>query len=163
MKLNPIPALIALIYTVINVLFYMHATTLTGGASMGYVFIFPMFWIITALGIIVLSIRKRKSWFSKDLLLSTLVSLLFCTPIPLLAVGIFTRPDSYPVSEGYRTVNGNALKDESWDYYNGQRAAKKYWKNEKKDSIWVYFNKNGDTILTETYKEDSLISKKDYK
>lgn len=163
MKLNPIPALIALIYTVINILSYKHAISLNGGGSMGYVLIFPIFWIATALLIIALSIRNRKLWFRKEFLFSTSISLLLCTPFPLLLVGNFTGPDSYVESSGSNQINGNSLTFEQWSYYNGKTSALKYWKNGQKDSTWISFNKEGDTVLSETYKEDQLISKKDYK
>ena len=67
------------------------------------------------------------------------------------------------------------IKSEHWNYNSGELAAKKYWKRIgaktyededegfKKDSTWVYFNKKGDTIKTETYKDDKIIATKSYK
>ncbi len=102
-------------------------------------------------------------WFKKNIILSTLIALFFCTPISISMIALILRPATYLASSGIDGRNAYTLKSENWDYYIGGRAILKYWKDDKKDSTWVYFNKKGDTIKTETYKNDTLIRKKDFK
>jgi len=93
------------------------------------------------------------------MILSTLIGLFFCTPISISLIVLLVRPSYYLASSSYT----NDIKTgESWNYYNGKRAVTKYWKDDKKDSTWVYFNKKGDTIKTETYRNDTLIRKKEF-
>jgi hypothetical protein len=163
MKITRTLTVIAIVYLLINLLFYWHATTLNGGTSIVYIFIFPFFWAITIILVIVLSIKNRKLWFQKKQLLSTLIALFFCTPVPLSLTVLVLRPPYYLAASGSNQENGSTIRFEEWNYYSGKQAITKYWKDEQKDSVWVYFDKKGDTISTETYTEDKLISKKIYK
>lgn len=153
----------------------MHALTLKGGMSIIYLFIYPAFWVITLVVVAIFCIRNRKRWFQRDMLLSTLIAMFFCTPIVLTCIYYLVRPASYITVTGYNPENGYVRKFEDWNYYSGGRAAKKYWKRPddgasyaddsgfEKDSTWVFFNKNGDTIKTETYRDDRLVKTKVYK
>ena len=163
MKFNRTPIIVALVFLIINALFFLHATTLNGGGSMIYIFIFPAFWIITFITIVIISIKNSKTWFQKKYLLSTIIALFFCTPVSVLLIVLLVRPSSYLASSGgYGPNDGHAHTFETWDYYSGKRAAKKYWTDSRRDSTWVYFNKKGDTTSTETYRNDTLIRKKTY-
>jgi hypothetical protein len=164
MKFNRPLTIAAIIYLVINTLFILNAATLNGGGSMIYIFIFPFFWIVTLVIITTLSIKNRKIWFKKDMLLSTLLAIFFCTPVSVSLFVLISRPASYLSSSGSNQKDGHQINSEEWNYYsNESRAINKYWKDGKKDSTWVYFNKNGDTLATETYSEDKLIHKRSFK
>jgi energy-coupling factor transporter transmembrane protein EcfT len=158
MKINKTLSIIAIIYLTINLLFYLHASSLNGGSSMGYIFIFPAFWIITLVTVIVLAIKYRNTWFKKKYLLSTLIALFFCTPVAISIITLIGRPSSYLAVSG----SNNGKSFEEWNYYNGKPAIFKYWTNGVKDSIWVYLNKKGDTTKTEAYKNDILVRTKNY-
>jgi hypothetical protein len=161
MKINKTLSLIAVVYLLINLLFYLHASSLTGGADMGYIFIFPAFWIITLITVFILSIKNRKIWFRKQMLLSSLVAIFFCTPISISSFVMIVQSPIYLVSSGY---NGDNKTLEEWLYRSSQKIAiTKYWRHNKKDSTWVYFNNHGDTIKTEFYRSDTLIKTKVYK
>jgi hypothetical protein len=125
MKITPVPTFIAVIYLLINLLFYLHASTLNGGESMGYIFIFPCFWLITIVSVLILAIKNRKIWFRKNQLVSTIIALFFCTPISISAIVLLMRPASYLASSGSNEVNGDFTKFENWEYYNGKQAITK--------------------------------------
>ena len=76
----------------------------------------------------------------------------------------------YRSGTGFNPKNRITIKNEIWNYNNGKTAIIKYWKINvenymgngdddrfKKDSTWIYFDKDGDTLKTETYKDDQLI------
>jgi hypothetical protein len=161
MRINKTLSLIAVIYLLINLLFFLHASSLNGGASMGYIFVFPAFWVITLVIVFILSIKNRKTWFRKQLLLSTLIAIFFCTPICISLITIIVRPSMYLAASGY---NGDYKTFERWVYYSNQKTAiTKYWKNNLKDSTWIYLNKQGDKTKTELYRNDTLITNKVFK
>ena len=129
---------------------------------MGYVFIFPAFWIITVITVLVLSIKNRKIWFRKQMLLSTLIAIFFCTPVAISLITIIARPQTYLAASGSNGSDNTSF--EAWVYYYNQKpAVTKYWKDYRKDSTWVYLNKKGDTIKTERYRNDTLINTKEFK
>ena len=175
MKWNIKLTWIAIGYILINILFAWHASTMTGGTSLIYVLIFPSLWLITIIAVGILTYRKRKGWFKKEIRFSTIVLLLFCTPIPLLVFTELTKPEMTRAGSGYNPKNGRTYKTETWTFKPGVLAIKKYWVLEtedwiradesgfKKDSTWIYFDKNGDTLKTEKYLDDKLIESKEYK
>lgn len=163
MKWNQTLLKIAIGYSVINILFYTHILNLNGGSSLIYVLIYPLFWLLTIIIISALTYKKRKSWLSKQLKVSTIILLVFCTPLPLLICSSLIQSDIYRSSTSYNSKNGKITKIETWDYTNGKTAIKKFWKNENiKDSLWIYFDKNGDTLKTEIYKNNQLLKIKEY-
>jgi hypothetical protein len=169
MKWNYTLTWIATGFILINILFAWHASIMKGGASLIYAIIFPVFFGLTLISVGILTFKKRKVWFQKDLRVSTSILLIFCTPIPLLAFTELTKPETTRSGTAYWPKNGKTLKTETWIYQSGQLAAKKYWtldkedwsdseeENFNRDSTWVYFDKNGDTLKTETYKDNLMI------
>lgn len=176
MKWNKTLSLIAIIYLIINLLFLQNIKTLNGGKAMIYLVIFPLFWIATLIFVVIISYKRRKEWFSYELRISTNILLVLCTPLSVWGLSYLTSPEIEICCTGYNPRNGITIKSETWSYYNsGQTAITKFWRLEtenysdydesafKKDSIWVYYDKNGDTIKTEKYKNDTLIERKEYK
>lgn len=160
----------ALGFILINFFFYLHASSMNGGGSMIYIFIFPSFWILTLLILALWGYNQRHCWFKENLRTSSFILLFFCTPIPLFVFSSLIRPEMYCSGTGYNSKNGFTIKDETWNFNNGNTAIIKYWKinieNYRgngdddrfiKDSTWIYFKKNGDTLKTETYKDNQLI------
>jgi len=95
--------------------------------------------------------------------------ILFCTPIPLLLLLVLTIANSYGAESDYIQKNGYTLRHEEWVYRsNGKMAINKYYRmktpdetdesNDKRDSTWVYFNKDADTVKIEQYNNGKLIS-----
>ncbi|RMG78755.1 MAG: hypothetical protein D6707_09375, partial [Bacteroidetes bacterium] len=160
---------IAIGFILVNILFFFFSSTMRGGTSLIYVIIFPVFWGITLIAVSILAFKNRKTWFEKSISLSTIILLIFCTPLPLLVFAELIKPKISRSGTSYWSEDGETLKTETWIYKPGQIAAKKYWTLEtenwteksedefKRDSIWVYFDKNGDTLKTEYYENDKLI------
>jgi|TARA_B110000027_G_C16092247_1_gene289025 hypothetical protein len=175
MKWNKTLSIIALFFLIINFLFTKNAETLNGGRAMIYIFIFPLFWIGTLITVGVLAYKKRKKWFSSELRISTIILLALCSPLSILGFSYLTKPEIYLSGTGYNPKNGITIKTETWNYNSGKTSVRKFWKintenysgyeeNEyKKDSIWIYYNKNGDTLKIEKYKNDKLIEIKETK
>ena len=169
MKWNQKLTWIATGFFLVNILFAWHASTMTGGTSLIYAIIFPVFWGLTLIAVGILTFKYRKTWFEKNMRLSTIVLLIFCTPLPLLAFTELTKPEMTRSGTDYWPKDGKTLKTETWIYKPGQIAVKKYWTLEtenwteksedefKRDSTWVYFDKSGDTLKTEQYRNDKLI------
>ncbi|WP_143185698.1 hypothetical protein [Psychroflexus salarius] len=142
---------------------------MNGGRAMIYIIIFPVFWIATLVTVGILAYRNRKKWFNKKMRISTIVFLILCTPLSIWGFSALTRPEIQLSGTGYNPTNGITIKTETWIYNSGQTAVRKFWKLDKvnstnseeseykKDSIWVYFDKKGDTLKVEKYKNDKLI------
>lgn len=153
-----------------NFLFYLHISTMNGGSSIIYIFIYPIFWLLTILIAGLWSYKQRHFWFKKDVKTSSFILLFFCTPVPIFLFSALIRTEMYCASTGFTPKNGETIKSETWVYNNGKLAIRKYWKinienyngngdddSFKKDSTWIYLKKDGDTLKIETYKDNQLI------
>ena len=168
MKLNITGTLVAIVYNVINFLFWQHISIMPNATSMVYIFIYPCFWIITLIIVAILGFRNKAIWFSKAFRVSTIIALFFCTPVPFLLTKAIAAPSTYCASSGFSTKDGHTLKYETWVYRTGGVNVIKYWTaNEpdcndcdsthfKRDSVWVYLDKKKDTTRIETYKNGKL-------
>ncbi|WP_282124725.1 hypothetical protein [Algibacter mikhailovii] len=175
MKLNKTLLFIAIGFLIINVFFFKNAETLNGGRAMIYIFIFPLFWIATLITVGILAYKNRKEWFSKEMKISTIFFMILCTPISIWGFSSLTRLEIELIGTGYNPKNGITIKSETWNYNSGQTAIIKFWKIDtenwasndekdfKKDSVWVYLDKKGDTLKIEKYKNDQLIERTEYK
>ena len=175
MKWNKTLSLIVIIYLIINLLFFRNIKTLNGGRAMIYLIILPLFWIVTLITVGILAYKRRKEWFNNELIISTILLLVLCTPLSIWGFSSLTRPEIELSSTGYNPKNGITIKSESWIYNSGQTAITKFWRLEtenysgyndsefKKDSIWVYYDNSGDTIRIEKYENDKLIERKESK
>ena len=175
MKLNKTLLLIAIGFLIINLFFFKNSETLNGGRAMIYIIIFPLFWIATLITVGILAFKNRKEWFSKEMIISTIAFLILCTPLSIWVFSTLTRPEIQLIGTGYNPRNGMTIKTETWNYNSGQTAVTKFWKIDtenwtsttekdfKKDSIWVYLDKKGDTLRIEKYKNDQLVERTEYK
>lgn len=157
-------------FILFNSLFYLHLSSMDGGSSIIYIFICPIFWLLTLIIVAFWSYKQRNIWFKENLRNSSFILLFFCTPIPIFMFGSLVRPEIYLSGISFNSKNGITIKKEDWNYNSGKTAIIKYWKINienymgnpdddrfKKDSTWIYFEKDGDTLKTETYKDDQLI------
>lgn len=170
MKVNITATLIAVIYNIINFLFWLHISAMPNATSMVYVFIYPCFWIITLIIVGVLAYRNKRVWFTKAYKASTIIALFFCTPFPFIWFKAIAAPSTYLVSTGFSTKDGHTIKSEEWVYNTGGLNVIKYWKADEANcndcdsshfkpyGVWVYLGKKKDTLRIETYKNGKLIS-----
>ena len=168
MKFNTTAILIAIIYNVINFLFWLRISTMPNATSMVYIFIYPCFWIITLIIVGIMGFRNKAIWFSKSYKVSTLVALFFCTPFPFMWFKAIAAPSTYLASTGFSTRDGHTIKSEEWVYNTGGLSVIKYWKADepncndcdssrfKPDGVWVYLGKKKDTLRIDTYKNGKL-------
>lgn len=172
MKINTTATSVAVVYNIINFLFWLHISTMPNATSMVYMFIYPCFWVITLIIMGIMGFRNKAIWFSKTYKVSTIIALFFCTPFPFIWVKAIEAPSTYCVSTGFSTQDGHTIKSEEWVYRTGGLNVIKYWKADesncndcdsthfKKDSTWIYLGKKKDTIKIEVYKEGKLIIKR---
>ena len=169
MKINNPLIIIALIFNLVNLLMWRHLSTMPNATSMVYLVIYPIFWILTMILVGILAFRNRKKWFEKSFILFTILALVFCTPFPILLISKFEEKDYYLASTTNYPENGSTFRIEEWNYTTGDIMLIKYWKTNvdncnmcdssvfKKDSTWTYFDRKGDTIRLEYYKDGRLI------
>jgi hypothetical protein len=170
--------IIAFFANVLTLVLYNYAANQPGGSGVAMLFALvwmPALWLITIITTIIISIIKRKSLFQKPVISWTLLTLLFTTPLPAIAFYYVSHPTPETRSDGMmtNTINGKVYKTEFWE----RTATHKKFANKrfvadsaqeslygdkayKKDSDWVYFDDNGDTLKVEYYKDDSLIATK---
>ena len=170
MKLNITATSVAVIYNVINFLFWLRISTMPNATSMVYIFIYPCFWIITLIIIGIMGFRNKTIWFLKSYKVSTIVTLFFCTPFPFMWFKAIAAPSTYLVSTGFSTRDGHTIKSEEWIYNTGGLNVIKYWKADepncnacdsshfKPEGVWVYLGKKKDTLRIDTYKNGKLIN-----
>jgi hypothetical protein len=81
---------ITLTYLFINAAFFFHASTMNGGGSLVYIYIFPFFWLISIILIGIFTYSQRKILFEKRSKKTSILLLAFCTPIPyIILIQIF--------------------------------------------------------------------------
>ncbi|MDQ7947881.1 MAG: hypothetical protein REI78_09465 [Pedobacter sp.] len=167
---------IALVAHLLTLILYQNAASQPGGTGAGMVFIFlwmPAIWISTLISVLIIGIVKRKRLFSKGQSKWVIITLIFCTPLPLwIAYGItHPQPDTAATGSMYHPKNGKVYKTEYWNYTSGgNNYVTKYFVADSlaeisrgedafvKDSTWVYFTKTGDTLKIEHYKTGKLVS-----
>lgn len=133
----------------------------------------PALWLTTIVTTIIVSVIKRKYLFQKSIIRWTLLTLVFTTPFPAIVFYYVTHPTPETRRNGMmtNTIQGKVYKTEFWER---SRTHKKFAykrfvadssqeamygdKAYKRDSTWVYFDNNGDTLKLEYYKNDSLIA-----
>ncbi|WP_276482825.1 hypothetical protein [Paraflavitalea pollutisoli] len=171
--------IIAILTHLLILAFFGYAASQPGGSGLGLAFAviwLPAVFIATAVASIVLAIVRRRELFRKGMTQWTILTLLFCTPLPLLAVAIQFKPTTWSPSSAYHPRNGKIYKVGSWNYSSSKqpRYLVQYFIADsldyatqgeaafKKDSTWTYFTKHGDTLKVEKYQSGQLLYSKQY-
>ncbi len=149
----PILLVFAFFYNAITLLF-IYNINVNQSSSLGYIFIFPIFWIIAGISIFVY-IRADKIKINNFL---EIIVLGLSTPIPLFVVLFiwhFLSPSSNVNSTYEYEKNGFQHKEIEYAYSNLKTERKEYYISTgygwEKDSIWEFYSKDGKVIKTENY------------
>lgn len=146
----------AITYTAITIYFVADIKR-DESASLGYLFLFPTFWLIGGLMLGLLF------WFTKIKVSKTLhkIALIFSTPGPTLVFFFIWSMLPYsqsPASTYEFNINGYRHRQVKYQYDNGQLKKVEYYMSQDsvteenpfpekdiwlKDSIWTYYNKDG--------------------
>lgn len=170
---------IAIIANFLTIILYVYTESQPGGTGMSMYFTLfwmPAVWLTSITLTIVIGIIKRRKLFNGQITKWTLLTMLFATPIPILALSIATATKNYRDSTAIIHKDGKAYITETWTNRNSlKRTIEKHYVADSaqdtnypnqpyvKDSTWIYFNDNGDTLKVEYYRNDKLISTKFYK
>lgn len=128
------------------------------------------------LAIIILSIRDYKKIYAPRVVAKNLILVVVSTPLPLILFGVvlnylYSFNSLSMMSKSITPLNGCTVKEVVYGDNSGKKAVIKYYKintvhwpeNELgfyKDSVWVYFDEDGDTSKLEYYKNGILIKTK---
>lgn len=172
---------IAIIANLLTIALYNYAESQPGGTRSSLAFIvlwMPVVWITTIILSVILTLKRRQNLFVSGMTKWTLLTLLFCTPIPLYFSYQLTHPtpDTFRSGSSYKPKDGKIYKSENWYYTSdyGKKYVDMYFVADssdenthgdnafKKDSTWIYFTKTGDTLKVENYKDGQLLSSKKY-
>jgi hypothetical protein len=153
-----------IVYNIIT-LYFISDIQRDQSASLGYVFIFPVFWIIAGiiLGVLfwIKKARLNTLWDKLLLFFSTPFALL----IPFLIISNLPSSRLITSSSEYNK-NGHRHREIHYDYSVGQTQRIEYYISKDvvtdskpfpesdiwlKDSIWTYYNKDGTIEKTENY------------
>src|SRR5690554_5409913 len=164
---NKILLLYSIVYSVIT-LYFISEMQRDQSASLGYVFLFPIFWIIA--GLILVALFKLNK--IKLLTITDKISLVFSTPIPLFVFAFIWS--LLPSSESPRMTreynkDGHRYRVVQYEYSNGKNKRIEYYKSQDKvtdenpfpeteiwlkDSIWTYHTKDGQIEKTEDFRNE---------
>jgi len=173
--------IIAIVANALSIFLYNNAASQPGGTGALLAFIvlwMPAIWLTTMVLTLILAVKQRKTLFAAGTIKWAILILLFCTPIPIYLGYQLTHPTPETVrsSSSYDPRDGKVYKTESW-YYSAdprQKYLDMYFVADsiderrtgenafKKDSVWIYFTKTGDTLKVEKYKAGQLISVDQY-
>jgi hypothetical protein len=99
-----------------------------------------------------------RQWFKKNWWFSFVIIL---TVIPA-AYDIWDKHFRSPYSsiEMSKNVNGHEIKTKT-EYYDDFKTIRSIsiWKNNKRDSVWTVFSKEGRIITQQTFRNDTLLTK----
>lgn len=153
---TPFLIIFAFFYTAIT-LFFIDDLNSNQSGSLRYVFVFPFFWIVA--GIILLlsiSINKIKIKGSLDVLL-----LSFSTPIAFIVflfISYLFSPSSQISSTYEYDKGGLRFREVEYVYSNLKIERKEIYTSRgygwNKDSIWVYYDKDGKVLKKENYTQN---------
>jgi hypothetical protein len=131
----------------------------------------PVMWLTSIVTAIVVTIKKRKTLFQRAAVKWTIPVILLCTPIPLAVGNELVNQNAFTEAETEHIRGpGYVIRREKWVYaHGGALAVTKFFRlnrddNDdtldplyKEDSTWTYFDKKGDVLKTEKYKDGKLI------
>jgi|GEM_PF-3556885 hypothetical protein len=154
-----IPIVIVVDLVTIPILF----NTTAGGEQRPLTFLVESFKI-AAYGIMLLSIVGFAFFYKNWSKLYWVFSLFF------LLIGTFYifrsngKTIPYGFDEATYQINGSTLKCKTEFYGQDSEAIRKirsisFWKDNKKDSVWVTYSENGKVLEEKRYKNDTLVSR----
>jgi hypothetical protein len=155
------------IFAVINcIILYMIGNYFTGlGQGMGIiaVIVYPIYILIFTIIVIIFAIIKRKVWFTKGIIFSTIILLSFCTPLPMVLGLSLDQPSITTFVESSYDMDNHTSNKTEKDRSHGKTIAVRHWIKEDSDvdylkhGIWVQLDEEGDTTKTETYDHGILM------
>jgi hypothetical protein len=154
-KCQNIPILLAFafFYNLI-ISFFVHTINQDESNSLGYLFIFPIFWIVAGISIAIY-IRTDKIKITNNL---EKIVLVFSTPLPFfifLIIWHSISPASHINSTSEYERSGLKYKQIEYTYSNLKPERKEYYISTGygwvKDSIWEFYSKDGKIIKKENY------------
>lgn len=168
--------IIAVFANLLSLAVFNYAASQPGGSSAAMVFTIvwlPALWLASILVTGIVLAVHRKDLLRKPALKWALLIAFFCTPVPAILVSAwlnkkgelhigmintrFEGGKTYRTEEWIRTSTGKlfAIKHFVAD---AQEAMYRKEKAFKKDSLWAYYNEQGDTLYTERYANDQLMA-----
>jgi len=160
----------AITYSTITLFFFWNIYS-DQSALLGYVFIFPWFWVLGGLllgGLLYwkkIKVKSKLDW----------ATLIFATPIPtFLFMFIGSSISEGPSSTYEYNKDGHRHRIVTYDYKDGKTKRKEFYKsadfvieekpfptgdNWLKDSVWVYYDKGGKIEKTEDFRSGEQVSR----
>jgi hypothetical protein len=157
---------LALAANLLTLVFWFFGLGLPGENLKGwlvFMFALPFIWVTCLILLIVFAYKGRKELFRRQVLKWTIPCILFCTPLPMGIIYFeLLLPDTYLAERD----SLNNERHEEWVFRsNNKLAVNKYYlpgndkpSDKNRDSTWTYYNKAGDTVKIEKYKNGKLIS-----
>jgi hypothetical protein len=179
-QIQPI-IVIASIANVLTLVMYGYVTQPSGSgqAFIFLIFWMPAIWLAAMIAIFILAVRRIKLLFQPGLIKwAFFLTLIFSTPLPVMAIFhlLHPTPETRSFYSETRMIHGKVYINEYWENTSSKKKiiykrfiadsaqeAKYASQSYKKDSTWVYFDDNGDTLKLENYKDDSLISTQSFR
>ena len=160
--LNPFKIIIAwiILCIIVGLFVLLFSSSNKSGGDKSILTSFAYFLLTIVDGVILLSIITPffyKNWFKKYWYINTIVLILGLIAVLPLVNGVVWN--NYDILEESSKV-GNDMIDIKKEYYsknNKQLRSESYWRNGKKDSIWIIYNKNGEIIKKDSYRNNYLV------
>ena len=117
--------------------------------------------VVTIYGAAILSILTAilfRQWFKKNWWYIFIIAL---TIVPVARdMWDYYSASSYSYSETTKNINGNKITIKT-EYYDDAKTIRStsIWKNDKKDSTWTVYSKDGEIIKQQTFHNDEPVGK----
>lgn len=155
MKPNPVLIIFAIIFNIITGIFILNIIN-DQSSSLGYLYIFPIFWIIS--GIILSLLSKQK--FVNFVGITDKILFFFSTPLALIFfyfLYVQSTDAKYIIGSREYDKGNHRYKEVTYDYeVAGQNQRTEFYilkDGWTKDSIWTFYNKDGRIKKTEDYRK----------
>lgn len=168
--------IIAAVANLLSFLLFNYAASKPGGSSVAMVFTIiwlPALWLSAILITGIVLAVHRKDLLRKPTLKWALMASFFCTPVPAILVSALMnkKGELHMCMINTRFENGKTYRTEEWirtstgklfaiKHFVAIDQEKLYMKEKafKKDSLWAYYDEQGDTLFTERYANDQLMA-----
>jgi hypothetical protein len=175
MKLSRILFLVALSANSVTLIAYywvMNQPSSSGAGMIYVLFIFPGIWIAFVVIAIALAVSLRNKT-GPDSSALRIIAFICCTPFPILSIAFGKylmenrAPSLFTQSLAYR--DHVAYKSETWTALDSAEYVQMFFTADstelalqgesafKKDSVWIYLDKQNDTLKVEFYRDDVLV------